>query len=146
MGREQGKAAGLRDLSAFIGTYDVSRSICDQLTNSESRFEGHAEISRTPEGAQYCESGVLILNGQRFQAERSYLWCEDAGRIWVRFADGAAFHDFDPEAGGRASAHLCGEDKYRASYDFSQWRCWGVRFAVQGPRKDYVSQTWYVRR
>ncbi len=135
----------MRGLDDFIGAYRVSRVITDHRAGVESRFEGRAEIATCEGGARYVETGALIMNEQRFEAERQYLWRQDAGRIHVDFADGAVFHDFDPETGGQASEHLCGEDMYRGGYDFSEWTCWSVTWEVLGPRKDYRSVTWYVR-
>jgi tRNA A64-2'-O-ribosylphosphate transferase len=49
--------------------------------------------------------------------------------------------------------HLCGEDVYTASWEFSrrmaeghdEEKWWSVRYQVRGPKKDYVSETQYVR-
>jgi hypothetical protein len=131
-------------LSVFIGSYNIARDIDDRRSDARSRFEGWAEISATASGAVYRETGVLILNGQRFEAERRYLWHEDAGRICVSFADGRDFHDFDPVLGGLASAHLCRADMYRGGYDMSDWPRWSVTWKVDGPRKDYRSVTSYA--
>ena len=119
--------------------------ITDARAGSEAQFEGHAVIAPVGEGAVYTETGALIMGAQRFEAQRTYRWHRAGGRIEVMHADGTAFHDFDPQAGGAASAHLCGDDLYRGTYDFSQWSCWAVTWTVQGPRKDYTSVTWYVR-
>ncbi|MEN8841932.1 MAG: DUF6314 family protein [Octadecabacter sp.] len=135
----------MRGLSEFMGGYEVSRTIKDARAGATSRFEGRAEISATSDGAEYVERGALIMNEQRFEAERKYIWRRAGERIEVLFEDGRAFHDFDPSLGGQATEHLCGEDMYRGGYDFSEWTCWAVTWNVQGPRKDYVSTTWYVR-
>ncbi|SMX32256.1 DUF6314 family protein [Octadecabacter ascidiaceicola] len=135
-----------RELSAFIGRYSVSRRIDDRHAQIETLFDGQAEIAVQGDGAIYREVGHLIVGDQRFEAERRYLWHEDAERIFVSFEDGRAFHDFDPTLGGQASEHLCGEDMYRGAYDFSEWARWSVTWNVQGPRKDYMSTTSYVKR
>jgi len=124
----------------------VSRRIKDRLAGTESQFEGEAEITKSPEGAIYRETGDLILGAQRFTAERSYQWRSAGSRIDVMFEDGRPFHDFDPVAGGQATEHLCGDDLYRGGYDFSEWSRWSVTWEVSGPRKDYTSISWYVRR
>ncbi|AKS46521.1 hypothetical protein SAMN05444287_1638 [Octadecabacter temperatus] len=135
----------MRKLEDFIGMYDVSRTIEDTRAGATSRFEGQAEITLTQDGALYSETGALIISDQRFEAERRYLWAEEHGKILVSFEDGRAFHDFDPNLGGQASEHLCGKDMYRGGYEFSEWPRWALHWRVQGPRKDYVSTTWYVR-
>lgn len=135
-----------RELSAFIGRYSVSRRIDDRHAQTETLFDGEAEIAVQGGRAIYREVGHLIMGDQRFEAERSYLWHEVGGRIFVSFEDGRAFHNFDPTLGGQASAHLCGEDMYRGGYDFSEWPRWALNWRVQGPRKDYVSTSRYLRR
>ena len=145
VGWSQEKGENLRELADFLGQYDVSRVIEDARAGAVSRFEGTAEISRDGTGAAYGESGAMMIGGQRFLAERRYLWRANSARIDVLFEDGRAFHDFDPEAGGLASAHLCGEDMYRGGYDFTDWPRWSVTWDVQGPRKAYKSVTWYER-
>lgn len=136
----------MRGLHDFIGTYDVSRRIEDHKAKATSRFDGIARIEAAADGAIYIETGALIMGVQRFEAERRYLWRADGARIAVKFADGAAFHDFDPEQGGQATEHLCGNDLYRGGYDILDWPCWAVTWDVFGPRKDYRSVTRFVRK
>lgn len=136
----------MRKLDDFLGRYSVSRTITDRRAGAETRFEGEAEIAAAPDGAVYTESGSLIMGQSRFSAERTYLWRAAGPRIEVAFDDGRPFHDFDPETGGQATEHLCGQDLYRGGYDFREWTCWSVTWEVSGPRKDYTSITWYVRR
>lgn len=135
-----------RGLADFLGNYAVSRAITDRKAGAETRFEGVAEIVADADGAVYREMGQLIVGDQQFEAERSYLWREQGPFIAVLFEDARPFHDFDPVAGGQATEHLCGQDMYRGGYDFSAWSCWSVTWDVVGPRKDYRSVTWYVRR
>lgn len=133
-----------RQLADFIGTYDVSRVIKDARAGATSQFEGQAVIGPHDDDTLYTETGHLILNEQRFAAERRYIWRSKGARVDVAFEDGRAFHDFDLEVGGDATEHLCGSDMYRGGYDFSHWPRWSVTWTVSGPRKDYTSVTWYV--
>jgi len=135
-----------RSLDDFLGRFSVERRIEDRRAGAQSWFEGRAEITAQDDGALYLEKGDLILGAQRFTAERSYLWRPAGARIEVLFDDGRPFHDFDPVSGGQATEHLCGDDVYRGGYDFREWSCWSVTWEVSGPRKDYASVTWYVRR
>lgn len=131
----------------FIGTYSVARTIHDRRGGQSASFNGQAVIEAiqgVQGGAHYSEKGALQIGaGPAFAAERQYLWRMAGARIAVDFADGRAFHDFDPVAGGQATEHLCGEDMYRGGYDFSEWTCWSVTWDVTGPRKDYRSVTLY---
>ncbi|KAF2456878.1 hypothetical protein BDY21DRAFT_393120 [Lineolata rhizophorae] len=59
----------------------------------------------------------------------------------------------DQETGERGwvarGDHLCEEDQYDSTWEFrfrgSAIERWGVRYGVKGPKKDYVSDTWYER-
>lgn len=83
------------------------------------------------------------------------------------------FHDLELEAGKSAviarGEHLCSKDMYWAAYEFrmpqvsevrdenedeaedddddeeEELKVWGLRYKVQGPAKDYTSQTAYER-
>lgn len=130
-------------LSDFRGVWMLSRRIV-QSNGPEGRFTGQAVF--TPEGAglRYHEAGQLELAGAApLQAERAYLWQAEGAQIVVRFADGRAFHRFDPEA--PAAAHWCDPDDYRVRYDFALWPDWSAEWRVTGPRKDYVMISRYSR-
>lgn len=132
------------DLSAWLGTYRVTRHIDDRRTGQTASFEGRAEIAANAAGALYREAGELQLaQGAAFYAERVYVWEVQGPRIAVLFEDGRPFHDFDPETGGAATEHLCGQDWYRGGYDVSRWPDWQVTWDVTGPRKGYRSVTHY---
>jgi len=133
-----------RGLADFLGRYRLTRQIEDARAQAQSRFEGEAVIAATSDGASYREVGQLIMDGQRFEAERSYIWRQKGARIDVLFADGRPFHDFDPVAGGKATEHLCGADWYRGGYDFKSWPEWSVTWDVSGPRKQYRSVSVYT--
>ena len=129
-----------RELRDFVGRYGLSREIEDRHAKQKLTFLGKAEITATIDGARYAETGRMTFpNGPSFQSERRYLWAADGARIRVCFEDGRAFHDFDPEQGGAATEHLCGDDMYRGGYDFSDWPRWTLTWSVSGPRKDYTS-------
>lgn len=132
------------DLSAWLGFYDVNRTIDDRRAGQTARFKGRAEITPNGAGAVYREAGQLrTAQGAVFYAERTYIWAVQGARIAVFFEDGRPFHDFDPVAGGAATEHLCGQDWYRGGYDVSRWPQWRVTWDVSGPRKDYRLVTDY---
>jgi hypothetical protein len=62
-----------------------------------------------------------------------------ATEAWFR---GHPFHDF--RADRPEATHLCGEDRYRVSYEFGE-DTWLSRWGVKGPAKDYVMTTRYRR-
>lgn len=129
----------LRD---FEGDWRLDRRIADAL-GPDAVFTGAARFSADAAGLVLHEAGQLDLTGQgSFQAERRYLWRQDGAGIAVFFADGRAFHRFDP--GGVATAdHWCDPDTYTVRYDFSDWPVWQAEWRVTGPRKDYVMRSIY---
>lgn len=143
-------------IADFLGTYALTRMIIDARTDQQIQFEGLAKIlpaagNALDQGqghsAAYYETGHLIMpNAAPMHGERCYLWREAAGRIHVDFDDGRPFHDFDAVAGGAAREHICGDDTYRGTYDFSAWPNWRLSWHVTGPRKSYRSVTDLHRR
>jgi hypothetical protein len=130
----------LRD---FEGRWRIARTIEDRL-GGEGRFDGEAVFAAQGAVLHYRETGELRLgDGPGFQAERSYLWRQAGGRIAVDFADGRAFHEFDPAAPD--ARHLCIADDYAVRYDFAGWPDWRAEWTVQGPRKDYTMVSRYRR-
>lgn len=135
-----------RTLTDFIGTYDFTRHI-EHGGGDAVDVTGVAVIEPSGAGAHYRETGRMVMgDGAAFDTQQRYVWQERAGRIFVTFADGRSFHDFDPVRGGTVSKHLCGADTYCGGYDFSEWTCWAVTWDVTGPRKDYRSVTRYLRQ
>jgi len=136
------------DAQAFVGRWYMHRVIDDRLARQEGQMSGSADFAADgPLGLIYDEVGELRLGrGPAMQAKRRYLWQFDAGQVAVRFEDGRAFHSFIPHGVGRGTDHPCGEDFYTVEYDFSGWPAWSAIWKVRGPRKDYTSQTRYLRR
>ncbi|MBI1217366.1 MAG: trigger factor [Rhodobacteraceae bacterium] len=131
----------------FAGRWVLERRIDDRLAGAVGRFEGVAELTPDGAGLAYVERGLLTLGtGAPMAAERRYVWAAgEAGRIAVAFADGRAFHSFDPGAGTAEATHWCDPDDYRVSYDFSGWPLWRAVWQVRGPRKDYRMESVYRR-
>lgn len=72
-------------------------------------------------------------------AERTYLWsAPEECAIDVAFADGRPFHAFDPTVPIATAVHVCGEDRYEATYEFADWPVWRLSWRVMGPRKDLL--------
>lgn len=130
----------------FLGSWQVARSIDDRLTHQVGAFHGTARFVTLGSGLDYSEIGKMRLGtGPQMQAERRYLWQWAHSDIEVCFADGAAFHRFVPAGKAAGTTHLCGEDLYDVTYDFTHWPTWEAVWRVKGPRKDYVSASVYTR-
>ena len=131
----------------FRGHWQMMRIIENVPEGVIGEFWGECEFSPDGLGLTCREQGVLRFHGVDYHSGRVSLWrFPGPGRIEVRYEDGRPFHDFtarEPEA-----THLCGEDRYRVSYDFEPegtadtWLC---RWDVKGPAKDYAMTTRYRR-
>ncbi|MFT5067281.1 MAG: hypothetical protein ACJAXK_003223 [Yoonia sp.] len=133
-------------LADFLGDWQLTRQITDALHGQDGQLVGHARFVTDGAGLRYEEHGQLTLaSGAVLQADRAYLWGADAGGIAVRFADGTAFHQFDPVGQVSGTTHLCGDDTYNVAYDFDRWPDWSATWDVTGPRKDYRSISHYNR-
>ncbi|MDF1620017.1 DUF6314 family protein [Pseudothioclava nitratireducens] len=130
-------------LSDFEGLWLVSRVIRPKDA-PEGRFEGQARFTRDGACLRYFEEGELTLPGSGpMHAERAYLWRRGGKGIIVDFADGRAFHSFDPAV--PEATHWCDPDDYAVRYEFDRWPEWRAEWRVKGPRKDYVMVTDYRR-
>ncbi|MCL7464769.1 DUF6314 family protein [Phaeovulum sp. NW3] len=130
-------------LADFEGRWRLVRMI-RQADGQTMRFQGEAVFAPVAGGLRYREAGVLVIPGEgTLRAERDYLWRDAGGRIAVDYADGRAFHDFDPA--DPQAHHRCDPDDYRVRYDFARWPDWRADWAVTGPRKDYAMTSDYTR-
>jgi hypothetical protein len=126
-------------LDDFLGCWSLRRRIADFRTGETGRLAGHVRFHVGGGGAVQREKGELRLPGRApMTATRTYLWSQRPGRLVVRFADGGAFHDFDPREQMPEATHPCGDDLYRVRYDFRRWPRWRSVWRVTGPRKDLV--------
>ncbi|TMV77430.1 trigger factor [Thioclava sp. BHET1] len=136
----------MRQLADFGGEWRIARRIEDRRAGQSGAFEGRAVSTPDAAGLVYAEEGVLrIGSGPGMRAERRYFWQAAGAEIAVFFADGRAFHQFDPAEGGPAARHYCDPDIYDVVYDFSRWPDWRAIWEVRGPRKDYRMESLYQR-
>ncbi len=135
------KPASLFD---FQGQWRLSRVIQDAKAAQTLHAEGTAEWAPDEEGLCYREAVTLHIPGQpAIRGTRKYLWRTDQGQIAVHFEDGRYFHRLALGQKRINDHHDCPPDKYHASYDFSQWPQWSVRWVVSGPDKSYEMHTRY---
>ena len=131
----------------FRGDWQMMRIIENVPEGVIGEFWGGCSFTPDGSGLTCREQGVLRFHGADYHSGRVSLWRFDGqGRIEVRYEDGRPFHDFladQPQA-----THLCGQDRYRVSYDFDPegvGDTWLSRWEVTGPAKDYVMSTRYRR-
>lgn len=134
-------------LTDFEGVWHLDRRIEDRRAGLVGRLEGRAVWVRDHDGLRLTETGTLRYgDGAPMQAERRYLWREQAGGIAVFFDDLRPFHRFSADQ--PKAMHDCSPDHYQVRYDFSRWPDWHAVWHVTGPRKDYQMDSRYrpIRR
>jgi hypothetical protein len=119
----------------------------------------------------YSESGTFTTTqGAKMSVKRRWLWrVSKQGSISVHFvnSDGhseeylyqvLSFNEPTDKDGQHALVahgdHACEDDHYKSTYEFflesskegSQLSKFMVRHVVQGPEKDYISESWHHRR
>lgn len=135
----------MKGLADFAGRWQLSRRIDDRRAGQAGRLVGEARFEPGQGGLILTETGRLRYgDGPPMQAERRYLWRDEAGGIAVFFDDGRPFHWFAHDT--PQASHNCPPDLYHVRYDFSAWPDWGAIWQVTGPRKDYVMTSHYSRQ
>ena len=129
----------------FAGRWVLQRQIDDRFGGQTGEMSGEAVFSADADGLIYRETGQMRLGtGPLMTAQRRYLW-RFGDDVEVLFDDGRPFHRFAAKGNGAGTDHPCGDDIYRVAYDFTAWPVWSAVWAVIGPRKDYTSQSRYLR-
>ncbi|QBF32711.1 hypothetical protein CFI11_16030 [Thalassococcus sp. S3] len=129
-------------LDDFCGGWTLSRRIDDRQAGHVISAEGRAELV---EGV-WTEHVTMHLPDQApITGYRRYLWRAEEAGISVFFDDARAFHRIALGAAESVDRHLCDPDIYDVHYAFEDWPSWRAIWTVQGPRKDYIMETRYIR-
>lgn len=132
----------------LAGTWSLVRTIDTGATMS-----GRSTFMPRDDGSlAYHERGTLTLpGGQRFDAERRYVFRASASGFSVFFAETPErlFHRIVLVPAGNAfhgeAVHPCRDDSYRSSYDFLPDGSFTIQHDVSGPTKSYRSHTIFCR-
>lgn len=134
--------------SRLAGTWSLARSI-----DTGAAMSGLATFTRrSDDSLAYHEQGTLVLpGGQRFDAERRYVFRASPGGFSVFFAETPErlFHRIVliPVRDGLrgAAVHPCRDDSYVSTYDFHRDGRFTMTHDVSGPAKNYRSHTIFGR-
>ncbi|HZF89219.1 DUF6314 family protein [Streptomyces sp.] len=136
-------------LTFLAGSWRVERTVRDQASGDEGRFDGTTVFGPSGGGALlHHESGTFVWRGVARPAERSLRFLPGpagTGTAEVRFADGRPFHDLDLTAGHWVADHPCAADLYRGEFGVRDPDHWRTVWRVRGPAKDLVLTTDYAR-
>ena len=135
------------DLVGFLaGSWRIDREYRDGGGHLIGAMTGTGHYTPDTSGLRYTERGTLNSAGYRGEGERRYrLIAQTASRAAIRFEDGRPFHMLDLSSGRAEVLHLCGDDRYGASYRAFGLGRWTLRWVVSGPRKEYAIESEYTR-
>lgn len=114
----------------FTGAWRVRRRIFGQ----NARFTGQAIID---EDGRYHENGLLVQDGQCFEAFRDYIYEQCGDHLRILFPDRRTFLNLTFKDGRARGIHQCGPDFYEARFRLLG-NGWVTTYKVTGPRKAYV--------
>jgi len=142
----------------FMGHWKLTRTlgIYGQAVG-EASFVNHNHNPTHPLTIKYREDVQVsygpdahrlqgMTGGTAYQ-EYLYLYFPDQDKISKTFVDGRHFYDLklDVDKLEAEGDHLCVNDFYQARYRFLDHNKFTLSYKVNGPEKDYVIQTEFVR-
>lgn len=132
------------------GIWQFNRTILNHGSVS-----GHAHfIPIQPFLLHYKEQGVFTTQDKEFQASREYSYYYEAktDKISVSFIENGRptylFHELNfaaPHSAMATGEHLCNQDMYYATYTFIDPNTFRINYRVEGPTKNYISDTLFRR-
>lgn len=132
---------------ALEGGWNIQREI-----KPGGRFKGKGVFTFSAANElSYHEQGQMMLeSGEVLDAGRQFTYRLENERIAVYYADGpdagALFHTLTFESERRARGeNLCKEDFYAAEYVFELPEKFTLTYTVNGPKKDYTSESVFTR-
>jgi Family of unknown function (DUF6314) len=136
------------DLASYlVGPWRTVRRITDQRSGATGRPKGEATFTPTPRGLHYDEWGTLVHGSFRGETTRSYwfVFSRHPAIADVLFDDGRPFHTLDLSSGVADLEHDCGSDRYRGRCRSLDRSSWTLVWKIEGPRKQMLIGTHYVR-
>lgn len=131
-----------RDL---VGAWSFDRHVRDHLAEKNWDLRGTATFSPQGPRLDYREEGTFCgaPGGDFYQ---TYQWWVTHGtNARICFDDGRPFVALSLQGGTAAVTHGCGADAYGGFFDFSSPTTFRQVWTIQGPRKDMVIETVYLK-
>ena len=132
--------------SDIIGEWKITRSIEDKLNQKKFELEGLATFTNNESLYHYNETGIMKSELFQSKVHQDYLWVITLEGWKINFADGSHFHDLVLANKEQHVYHKCLKDIYRGEFLLNLPNEIKVLWNVSGPRKDYVSHTYYKKR
>lgn len=127
---------------ALPGTWTLTREIEDACFGAGT-FEGCATFVTQLDGTLlYEEHGEIQFGTWRGPAWRRWLYALEGDALIIRYpGTNAELHTFRFDHGSAEHEHLCGADRYDASFQCLPDGALRLSYAVTGPAKNYRLRT-----
>ena len=129
--------------SDIIGKWKIIRYIEDKLNQKNFELLGSATFVDKDSLYQYNESGVLKSDSFQSKAHQDYVWILKPDGWKINFSDGSYFHDLALANEEQHVYHKCINDIYNGKYILNLPNEFDIKWNVSGPRKEYLSHTYY---
>lgn len=136
------------------GEWHFIREVSGRTASASA--QGTARFTRqNPHEYDFRENGTLSLtSGEKMQFFRSYIYRLTQNRLDVLYGDGPQqgehyqSYRYDPEFNRLLAVeeHHCSADCYRGTYRLIDRNTFILRTEVDGPKKDYVIGTTFIRK
>jgi hypothetical protein len=143
----------------FQGVWSLNRIIAGHgFMKGTGRFEKYNSNSTSTQELLYKEDGLFEFdNGSKLETHKEYLFVYENDQLGVFFFENKKrdrlFHllDFEQTEGDNkkfllaTATHHCSPDVYKVTYEIYNNDEFKIVYKVNGPSKDYVSQTDFKR-
>ena len=132
--------------SDIIGEWKITRSIEDRLGKKYFTLDGVATFTNNANLYYYNETGIIKSESFQSKAHQDYLWIVTKEGWKIKFRDGTHFYDLELARQEQDVYHKCKNDIYHGKFLLNLPNDIKVSWNVNGPRKDYVSRTYYKKK
>lgn len=117
----------------FVGSWHFERNVKGLFPHSLD-FDGGAHFIQDGDYSRYNEFGRYTLNDQSIDFATSYLYHLIAPtHCRVLFPDQRLFYELTRTS--QKIDHLCGQDHYKAQFEYLSQDHWELHWHIDGPRK-----------
>ena len=119
----------------------------ERLLGSYGAAQGAAIFSKRSNGDLDYQETVQVINSEastRYNASRQYIYQQDGDKIRQYFSDNRLFCVLSKtDDNVWQGEHQCGNDHYKAIYNFYNQDRFTINYEVVGPQKNYLIKTEY---
>jgi len=132
--------------SDILGQWELTRNIKDKLNDKIFNLIGISIFTENNASYVCNETGIIKSDNFQSKAHQTYSWLLKPKGWEISFLNGNFFHDLELVMCDQQVYHKCNNDIYRGFFKLNLPTDFSVTWNVSGPRKDYQSQSYYIRK